>query len=124
MSMKMICEQASGCAASGCDHIEEHTLNDECDFGHCQSMNGCRGGKAKCNPVTSAGSKEEVFCEGCESLLYPAGSRRFHDCCHKDNITKGRAVSWLRARPIKAYLRKPDEINKDNDCKWWKEQRL
>ena len=65
---------------------------------------------------------EKVFCEDCEYLVKPGPGEHTYRCCHADNIEREESITWLskKVKVTKSYTRAPKEINKNNDCKWYK----
>lgn len=44
------------------------------------------------------------------------------DCAHKDNIKGAVDLKWYDNKPVKIFKRKPEDINENNDCIWYKKR--
>lgn len=58
----------------------------------------------------------KVYCDNCEHL-YQEPTKVFYECHNKKNeIVKD---NWFNKQRYRE--KKPSELNKNNDCKWYKE---
>ena len=62
---------------------------------------------------------EKVFCENCVYLLKKVG-RGSYRCRHAENVLQDETITWLSKKSTKTYVRRPQVINKANDCGWYK----
>ena len=102
-------------------------------------MNEERFKKEMCNYVKEIMEfKKDVFCKDCKWLsnfcdvigltkkqsvskgdkIYDTAWR----CIHENNIEHSTEVTWFEKVDNSKYKIKPEEINKNNDCKWFEQK--
>jgi uncharacterized OB-fold protein len=64
---------------------------------------------------------EKVYCKDCDNIFF---SRSQYVCNSYHNTTEVKRDNWFTIEPIETYIQIPSEINKNNDCKWFKEKEI
>lgn len=63
----------------------------------------------------------EVFCKDCKFLDYVIEQLAYIPVCrYFQNIHVTRYRNWFEEHKTIRYIKKPDEINANNDCSWYK----
>jgi hypothetical protein len=64
---------------------------------------------------------KKVYCNNCEYLCFSLYSKYY--CSYRYNISLVKEDSWLKeGKEEKVYIAKPQFINQNNDCKWYKKR--
>lgn len=68
--------------------------------------------------------EQEIFCDECRYYDYSINTGYNERCIHKNNINSIEIKNYHSKCKGIGYIRSPGEINKNNDCKWFKNRGL
>lgn len=66
---------------------------------------------------------KKVYCSDCKYLFTLYSTTDYYGCSYPDNISLVKEDSWLKeGKEEEIYIAKPQFINQNNDCKWYKKR--
>jgi hypothetical protein len=66
---------------------------------------------------------EKVYCKRCFHRYRRAYTNR-DECSYKDNVDISYKEDWFDNHEIRKHKKLAKEINKNNDCKWFKRKEV
>lgn len=68
--------------------------------------------------------ENEVFCSKCKYIFRYEIGKVFisYNCKHPNNIKVIKEKNWFHKYTYEVEDRFPEDINKNNDCKWFKDK--
>lgn len=65
--------------------------------------------------------ENEIYCSKCKYIFRYEINGLFisYDCKHPNNITEIEENNWYHKYTSEIYKNIPENINKNNDCKWY-----